>query len=97
MKENQQCIRKKKPINISMNDLEQLKDLEDDDEFKTTAKPSTSRTMYDRICNKNVIFQYDINGSYLHQDTDDSDESLEEESDGYSSPDIDYASIPNYD
>ena len=76
-----------------MADLEQDKDLEED-EFKTTAKPSTSRTMYDRTCNKNVIYQYDMNGSYLHED---SDESLDEESDGYSSPDIDYASIPNYD
>ena len=93
MKENKHYIRERKPITFDMNDLEQHKDLEDDDEFKTTAKPSTSRTMYDRTCNKNVIYQYDMNGSYLHEDTDDSDEAFDEESDGYSSPNIDYAQL----
>ena len=72
MKENQEFVRKKRPINFTMEDLEQDKDLEVD-EFKTAAKPSTSRTMYDRTCNKNVIYQYDLNGSYLHEDTDDSE------------------------
>ena len=78
-----------------MADLERDKELEEDDEFKTNAKPSTSRTTTTRICNRNVIYQCD-DESEITEDSDD-DEDSTEEYDGYSSPDIDYASLPNYD
>ena len=76
-----------------MADLEQEKDLEDD-EFKINVKPSTSRSMTTRICNKNAVYQYEEDES----ESDDQNESLDdeqsdtedEESNGYSSPDIDY-------
>ena len=80
-----------------MADLEQEKDLEDD-EFKTNVKPSTSREMSTRICKKDVIYQFDE--QELDEDTDKSfDDEQDEESsdnDGYSSPDIDYEAVANY-
>ena len=57
-----------------MADLEQEKDLEED-EFKTTAKPSTTRTMTTRIHNK-VNYRCDMDKSDLHDDT--NEESLNE-------------------
>ena len=71
MKENQHYIRERKPINFGMNDLEQDKYLEEEDEFKTTAKPNTSRTVTTRIRNKNVNYQDDMDESDLHEDTND--------------------------
>ena len=80
-----------------MEDLEQEKDLEED-EFKTNVKPSTSREMTTRICKKDVIYQF--NESDPDEDIDDSleDEQDEDSSDcdGYSSPDIDYEAIADY-
>ena len=80
-----------------MADLEQEKDLEED-EFKTNVKPSTSREMATRICKKDVIYQFDE--QKLDEDTDKSfDDEQDEEScdnDGYSSPDIDYEAVANY-
>ena len=84
-----------------MEDLENDKDLEEE-EFKTNAKPSTSRAMTTRSCNKNVNYQCDE--SDKEEDSDDFDESTnnsEDENsgdnyDGYSSPDIDYEAVANY-
>ena len=82
-----------------MADLEQEKDLEED-EFKTNAKPTTSRTMTTRICKRNVKYPSSDESSDSEEDNS-SDESSDEESgdnydDGYSSPDVDYESIANY-
>ena len=84
-----------------MEDLENDKDLEEE-EFKTNAKPSTYRAMTTRSCNKNVNYQCDE--SDKEEDSDDFDESTnnsEDENsgdnyDGYSSPDIDYEAVANY-
>ena len=91
-----------------MADLEHEKDLEEE-EFKTTAKPSTtSRTMPNRICNRNVNYQNEqdhADNEELDDDSDSEKDELEDEessknddyNDGYSSPDIDYESLPCYD
>ena len=80
-----------------MADLEHEKDLEED-EFKTNVKPSTSsRAMTTRICKTDVTYQF--NEPDLNEDTDESlDDDMEDEesSDGYSSPDIDYEKVANY-
>ena len=77
-----------------MADLEQEKDLEED-EFKTNVKPSTSREMTTRICKKDVIYQF--NESDLDEDTDESlNDGQDDTEDGYSSPDIDYEEVANY-
>ena len=85
-----------------MADLEQEKDLEED-EFKTNVKPSTSREMTTRICKKDVIYQFDesdCNDSDMDEDTNESLEDKQDEEsnhcDGYSSPDIDYDAVANY-
>ena len=74
-----------------MADLEQEKDLEED-EFKTNVKPSTSREMTTRICKKDVNYQF--NEQDLNEDIDEYSE--DEQNDGYSSPDIDYEAVANY-
>ena len=98
-KNNLNYIRKRPKKTITMADLEQEKDLEED-EFKTNVKPSTSREMATRICKKDVIYQFDESD---HNDSDlDTNESLNDgqdddtEEDGYSSPDIDYEEVANY-
>ena len=76
-----------------MEDLEQEKDLEED-EFKTNVKPSTSREVTSRICKKDVIYQF--NESDLDEDTDESlNDGQDDTEDGYSSPDIDYEEVAN--
>ena len=94
-KNNLNYIRKRSKNTITMADLEQEKDLEED-EFKTNVKPSTSREVMTRICKKDVIYQF--NESDLDEDTDESLEDEEDEysSNGYSSPDIDYDAVANY-
>ena len=75
-----------------MDDLEREKDLEED-EFKTSAKPSTSRAMTTRICKRDVMYRYDV--SYSKEETsgaddlddDGTDEEFGDNCDGYSSPD----------
>ena len=89
-----------------MADLEQEKDLEDD-EFKSNVKPSTIRLMTTRICNRNVKYQFELNETNedSHESSDSEKDDLENEgssndydhNDGYSSPDIDYDSLPCYD
>ena len=92
-----------------MADLEQDKDLEED-EFKSNAKPTSSRTIATRICNRNVKYQSELDQSDDHEDTNDDDGDSEKEdveaeessddcdqNDGYSSPDIDYESLTCYD
>ena len=91
-KNNLNYVRKRPKQTLTMADLEREKDLEED-EFKTTAKPSTSRSMTTRICNKNVVYQNDEDDSLDDEQSD----TEYEESNGYSSPDIDYESLPYYD
>ena len=88
-KTNLNYVRKRPKNTLTMDDLEHEKDLEED-EFKTSAKPSTSRTMKTRLCTKNVVYV-----SNLHEDTDDfdDDQTGDSDNDGYSSPDIDYESL----
>ena len=71
-----------------MADLEKEKDLEED-EFKMNVKPSTSREMTIRICKSDVNYQFD-ESDHDESDLDESDH------DGYSSPDIDYEEVANY-
>ena len=101
-KTNLNYIRKRQKKTITMEDLEKEKDLEED-EFKTNVKPSTRREMTTRICKKDVIYQFDEsdhNDSDLDEDTDESIEDEQDEEsfdyDGYSSPDIDYEAVANY-
>ena len=69
-KNNLNYVRKRPKNTLTMADLEREKDLEED-EFKTTAKPSTSRTLTTRIRNKNVNYQCDMDKSDLHEDSND--------------------------
>ena len=71
-KTNLNYIRKRGKNTITMEDLEHGKDLEEE-EFKTNAKPSTSRAMTTRSCNNNVTYQCDE--SDKEEDSDDFDES----------------------
>ena len=89
-KNNLNYIRKRPKNPITMADLEQAKDLEEE-EFKTNLKPDTSREMTTRICKTAVTYQFDDDIDEVQDDTEN-----EESCDGYSSPDIDYEAVANY-
>ena len=89
-KNNLNYIRKRPKNPITMADLEQAKDLEEE-EFTTNVKPDTSREMTTRICKTAVTYQFDEDIDEVQDDTEN-----EESCDGYSSPDIDYEAVANY-
>ena len=93
-KNNLNYIRKRPKNPITMADLEQAKDLEEE-EFKTNVKPDTSREMATRICKKAVTYQFDEDIDESLDEVQDDTEN-EESCDGYSSPDIDYEAVANY-
>ena len=55
-----------------MEDLEREKDLEED-EYKTNAKPSTTRTMTTRTCNNIITYQYESDTEDFDDNQDDTE------------------------
>ena len=56
MKENQECIRKRRPINFTLDDLENDEQDEAFDYQNMDLMPSTSRALPSRICMKKILY-----------------------------------------
>ena len=85
MKENQEYIRKRRPINFTLPDLEND---EQDEEFvcqNFDPMPSTSRTLPSRICKEKILY-HDKSSSDDEQNFNDGKNSIQNEDDYYEEP-----------
>ena len=57
--ENKQCIRKRKCIDFTMDDLDNDAEETDDEGFESKVVPNTNRSVPMRNCKKNVVYHMD--------------------------------------
>lgn len=77
MKENQEYIRKRRPINFTLDDLENDEQDETFDYKNFDPMPSTSRALPSRICRKNIL--YDDKYSSDFEDESDNGDNMNDE------------------
>ena len=107
MRENKEYIRKKRPINFTMADLEA--DIEEDYdaqyEINIPASSGAVRKLPKRSCSKQIVHENTKNSSEddeleneaLNESTENDDTADESVGSGRYSPDIDYGSVPEDD
>ena len=69
MKENQEYVRKKRPINFTMDDLDAAKELDDDLFIATNIKPSTTRVLPSRNCKPKNFHESDDKSEHKDMNT----------------------------
>ena len=70
MKENQEYIRKRRPINFTLPDLEaDSSDVGHDENFEVDVQPSTSRALPNRGCKKKIVYYDDSRSSDSDEET----------------------------
>ena len=70
MKENPEYIRKRRPINFTLPDLEaDSSDVGHDENFEVDVQPSTSRTLPNRGCKREIVYYDDSRSSDSDEET----------------------------
>ena len=107
MRENKEYIRKKRPINFTMADLEADMEEENDAQYEINIPASSGavRKLPKRSCSKPIVHENTKNSSEddeleneaLNESTENDDTADESVGSGRYSPDIDYGSVPEDD
>ena len=75
MKENQEYVRKRRPITFTLSDLDE----DDEDKFEMNIQPSTSRSLPTRNCKPNKFNKSDDDQNDTEEDESELDDSNTEE------------------